>query len=69
MKKTRKDLQDLINKLEDLLADANDVAEKAAKEYSSDPRANAEYEVGYLNGYINVALEIIREKSLENLTA
>ena len=67
MKKTRKDLQDLINKLEDLLADANDAAEKAAKEYSSDPRAKAEFEVGYLNGYINVALEIIREKSLEKV--
>ena len=62
MKKTSKDLQDLINKLEDLLADANDAAEKAAKQFSSDPRAKAEFEVGYLNGYINIALEFIRKK-------
>ena len=67
MATTKKDLQNLISELENLLADANDSAEKAAKQFSSDPRAKAEFEVGYLNGYINIALEIIREKSLEKV--
>jgi hypothetical protein len=64
MATTKKDLQNLISELENILKDSIETASKAAKEYSTDPRSRAEFEVGYLNGYIETVLKLIEEKKV-----